>query len=233
MLQCSPKRGTTMLTEDFLGRIAIVLVLTVLATFGVISIFGHFNQDTSASSLAVITQAAATVLLLLQVVMTVSRLPAKGTARGIEPRITALAGSFLMLVAMFLTPALESEAAQIAALCSIFVGTVTSIFCLYWLGRSFSIMATARQLVASGPYSLVRHPLYVCEAVFVLGMILSHFSVLMVIFGAFQFLLQYRRARNEEAILRQTFPEYDEYARRVPMFIPRIFRAAVPAVDKP
>ncbi|ESX46749.1 cobalt-zinc-cadmium resistance protein [Mesorhizobium sp. LSHC426A00] len=113
------------------------------------------------------------------------------------------------------------------------MGTVTSIFSLYWLGRSFSIMATARQLVASGPYSLVRHPLYVCEAVFVLGMILSHFSVLMVIVGAFQFLLQYRRARNEEAILRQTFPEYDEYARRVPMFIPRIFRAAIPSVDKP
>ncbi|MER9326515.1 isoprenylcysteine carboxylmethyltransferase family protein [Mesorhizobium sp. M0488] len=85
-------------------------------------------------------------------------------------------------------------------------------------------MATARQLVTSGPYSIIRHPLYICEAAFVLGMILSHFSVIMIALGGLQFLLQFRRAKNEEAILRQTFPEYEEYARRVPMLLPRFRR---------
>ncbi|RUX98011.1 MULTISPECIES: isoprenylcysteine carboxylmethyltransferase family protein [unclassified Mesorhizobium] len=210
-----------MLTEDFLGRIAIVFVMTILAVFSAIPLLVYFRQDTSASSLAVATQAAATVFLLLQVLMTVSRLPPKGTARGIEPRITSVAGTFLMLVAMLLTPALDSEAAQVTALGLIFIGTTSSFICLYWLGRSFSLMATARRLVTTGPYSIVRHPLYICEAIFIIGTVVSHFSMLMMVIASLQFLLQYRRAKNEEAILRQTFPEYNDYARRVPMLLPR------------
>lgn len=221
-----------MLTEDFFGRIAIVLIMTALVILSAAPLFIYFRQDISANNLAVVTQVAATIFLALQLFMTVGRIPPKGTARGIEPRVISVTGSFMMLVAMFLTPALESEAAQLVALCLIFVGTASSIFCLYWLGRSFSIMATARRLVTTGPYSIVRHPLYVCEAAFVVGMVISHLSVLMVALGVLQFLLQYRRARNEEAILRQTFPEYDEYARRVPMLVPRIFWAATPVVDK-
>ncbi|MGO4642026.1 isoprenylcysteine carboxylmethyltransferase family protein [Mesorhizobium sp. 2RAF45] len=134
----------------------------------------------------------------------------------------------MIVVAMYLTPALENATVQMVALGLIFIGMVSSVSCLYWLDRSFSIMATARQLVASGPYSIVRHSLYICEATFILGMILSNCSVLMVALGAVQFLLEYRRARNEECILRQTFPEYDEYARRVPMLLPRFRRAEVP-----
>ncbi|PBC19622.1 MULTISPECIES: isoprenylcysteine carboxylmethyltransferase family protein [unclassified Mesorhizobium] len=215
-----------MLNEDFLGRIAIVCIMTVLAVLSAIPLFAYFHQNASGNSLAVVNQVLATVMSGLQVFLTIGRLPPKGTAQGIEPRVTSVAGTFLIIVAMFVTPALESEAVQMAALCLIFIGMVGSVFCLYWLGRSFSIMATARQLVTSGPYSIVRHPLYICEATFVLGMILSHLSVLMAALGAVQFLLQYRRARNEEGILRQTFPEYDEYARRVPMLLPRLFHAA-------
>jgi len=218
-----------MLKEDFLGRIAIVSVMTVLTVLSAIPLFYYFHQSGSINSLAIVNQALATVFSGLQVFLTVGRLPPKGTARGIEPRVTSVAGTFLIIIAMFLTPALESAAVQVAALCLIFIGMVSSVFCLYWLGRSFSIMATARQLVTSGPYSIVRHPLYICEATFILGMILSHLSVLMVALGAVQFFAQYRRARNEEGILRQTFPEYDAYARRVPMLFPRFRHVEMPA----
>ncbi|QKC85730.1 isoprenylcysteine carboxylmethyltransferase family protein [Mesorhizobium sp. NZP2077] len=217
-----------MLNEDFFGRVAIIFVMTVLATSGAIPLFLHLRQDTSELSLAVVTQLASTLFLLLQLVMTITRLPPKGTAQGIAPRLTSVAGTFMVLLALTLTPPLQNEAAQVTALCLVLIGTASSIFCLYWLGRSFSLMATARRLVTTGPYSIVRHPLYICEAIFVIGMILSHLSLLMVALGAFQFLLQYRRARNEEAILRQTFPEYDDYARRVPMLLPRFLGGAIP-----
>ncbi|OBQ62719.1 methyltransferase family protein [Mesorhizobium erdmanii] len=217
-----------MLNEDFLGRIAIVFVMTVMATSGALPLFHYFRQDTSTSSLAIVTQVASTVFLLLMLVMTVTRLPPKGTAQGIEPRLTSIAGTFMILLALNLTPALQNEGAQVVALCLVFIGTASSIFCLYWLGRSFSLMATARRLVTTGPYSVVRHPLYICEAIFVLGMILSHFSALMVALGALQFLFQYRRARNEESILQQTFPEYDDYARRVPMLLPQFLGGTIP-----
>jgi len=221
-----------MVNEDFLGRIAIVCIMTVLAVLSAIPLFSYFHQNVSASSLAIVNQVLATMLSALQVFLTVRRLPPKGTAQGIEPRVTSVAGTFLVIVAMFLTPALASEAAQMVALCLIFIGLVGSVFCLYWLGRSFSIMATARQLVTSGPYSIVRHPLYICEATTILGMILSHFSALMVALGAFQFLLQYRRARNEEGILRETFPEYEAYARRVPMLLPRFLGGGVAVSER-
>ncbi|WP_246678682.1 isoprenylcysteine carboxylmethyltransferase family protein [Mesorhizobium sp. B2-4-17] len=218
-----------MLNEDFFGRIAIIFAMTVLATSSAMPLLLYFRQDTSASSLAIVTQLASTVFLSLQLVMTIVRLPPKGTAQGIEPRVTSVAGTFLILLALNLTPALQNEAAQVTALCLVFIGTASSIFCLYWLGRSFSLMATARRLVTTGPYSIVRHPLYICEGVFVLGMILSHFSMLMVALGAVQFFLQYRRARNEESILQQTFPEYDDYTRRVPMLLPRFLGGAIPS----
>ncbi|WP_027055015.1 methyltransferase family protein [Mesorhizobium erdmanii] len=218
-----------MLTEDFFGRAAIVFIMTILAVLSAITLFSYFYQSAPGNSLAIVNQVLATVLSALQVFLTVRRLPPKGTAQGIEPRVTSVVGTFLVVVAMFLTPALQNETVQMVALGLIFIGMVSSVFCLYWLGRSFSIMATARQLVTSGPYSIVRHPLYICEATFVLGMILSHFSVVMVAIGVVQFILQYRRARNEEAILRETFAEYNEYARRVPMLFPRFLRAEVPA----
>ncbi|RVD56427.1 isoprenylcysteine carboxylmethyltransferase family protein, partial [Mesorhizobium sp. M7A.F.Ca.ET.027.03.2.1] len=123
-----------MLSEEFFGRVAIVIVMTVLATFSTVPVVFYFHQDASTNSLAVVTQLASTVFLLLQLLMTISRFPPKGTAQGIEPRVTSIAGTFLILLAMFLTPALESEAVQVVALCLIFIGTLSSIFCLYWLG---------------------------------------------------------------------------------------------------
>lgn len=221
-----------MFTEDFFGRMSIVVIVAALATFSAIPLVLYFKNDSYPMTLAVATQLTSTVFLLLQLLMTISRLPARGSAKGIEPRVTSVAGTFLILVAMVLTRPVENGSVQLLALCAIFLGTSCSIFCIYWLGRSFSLMATARRLVTSGPYSVVRHPLYICEAVFVLGMIISHFSILMVALGALQCIFQYRRARNEEAVLRQVFPEYDEYARRVPMLVPRFFHPREPSTQQ-
>jgi protein-S-isoprenylcysteine O-methyltransferase Ste14 len=221
-----------MFNEDFFGRISIIMVTAALTTLSALPLVVHFQKNDSSMTLAVVTQLTSTVFLLLQLIMTISRLPAQGSAKGVEPRVTSVAGTFLILVAMMLTRPVENASVQLLALCAILVGTSGSIFCIYWLGRSFSLMATARRLVTSGPYSVIRHPLYICEAVFVLGMIISHFSTLMVALGALQCIFQYRRARNEEAILRQVFPEYDEYARRVPMLVPRFFRSPEPSTQQ-
>ena len=220
-----------MFNEDFFGRISIIVIITALATLSGVPLLLYFRNDSPTVTLAVVVQLASTIFLLLQLLLTISRLPAQGTAKGIEPRVTSVAGTFLILVAMMLTHPVENGSVQLLALCAILLGTSCSIFCIYWLGRSFSLMATARRLVTSGPYSVVRHPLYICEAVFVLGMIISHFSMLMVALGVLQCIFQYRRARNEEAILRQVFPEYDDYARRVPMLVPRFFRSPEPSAQ--
>jgi protein-S-isoprenylcysteine O-methyltransferase Ste14 len=118
---------------------------------------------------------------------------------------------------------------QVISTVLVIVGTVLSIICLRRLGRSFSIMATARELVTSGPYDIVRHPLYAAELITIVGVVMAHGTLSSVLVGAVWLLLQYQRARYEESALRTAFPAYEDYARRVPMMVPslaRLFQAS-------
>ena len=111
----------------------------------------------------------------------------------------------------------------LTALVLILVGWISSVYVLLWLGRAFSIMAQARRLVLTGPYAIVRHPLYLCEEAAVLGIALTHLSIEAVLIVFVQWLFQLRRMTNEEKVLRAAFPEYDDYAKRTPKVIPRPF----------
>jgi len=102
------------------------------------------------------------------------------------------------------------------------MGIVGSIFAMSWLGRSYSIMATARNLVTAGPYRIVRHPLYAAECLALVGIVITCFSPFALAIGLMTLGLWWRRAINEERILTQAFPEYAEYARQVPRFVPRV-----------
>lgn len=75
----------------------------------------------------------------------------------------------------------------------------------------------------------MRHPLYLAEAVTVAGIILTHWSPLAVLLGLLQMAFQVRRMFNEEAVLRSAFPEYGDYAARVPMLIPDLGRSRMAA----
>src|SRR5262249_12831748 len=151
---------------------------------------------------------------------TVTRLPPRNSAAGIQPRLTAIAGTFFMIVVGAVPTGPVSASTTVASSALIVLGTVASIYCISWLGRAFSIMATAPGLVMEGPYRVVRHPLYVAEAITMIGIVISKWSIAAVVAGGVSCLLQLRRMFNEERVLRATFPEYEMYAERVPMFLP-------------
>jgi protein-S-isoprenylcysteine O-methyltransferase Ste14 len=48
---------------------------------------------------------------------------------------------------------------------------------IFHLGRSFSVVPQARGLVRGGPYSFVRHPLYLAEEIALLGILLQFYSL--------------------------------------------------------
>ena len=217
---------------DMLGRAGIIILFTLAASAKFQLIYKSIG-DWSASSpdfemLRLLSEIANLAFLLLIVATTVVRLKPLRTAEGIEPRITALAGTFAMVFLVLIPSTIPlSPAFKVFALCLILTGFSLAAYVLYWLGRSFSIMAEARRLVTAGPYAIVRHPLYCVEEIAVIGVLLLHLSLPAVLLVAMQWALQMRRMHNEERVLAQAFPDYGDYAAKTPKFIPRL--AAWPA----
>ena len=79
-----------------------------------------------------------------------------------------------------------------------------------------------RVLVTTGPYSLCRHPLYFFSLVGGTGLGLCTETLSAAALFALGFAMYYPRAiRGEEAFLSDNFPEYEEYKKKVPLFVPR------------
>jgi protein-S-isoprenylcysteine O-methyltransferase Ste14 len=81
-------------------------------------------------------------------------------------------------------------------------------------------------LATSGPYAYTRNPLYLGSLLIGLGFAVAARSwwVGLVLVAMF-FAIYIPVIRDEETFLRRTFPEFEEYARRVPRLLPR-FRAS-------
>jgi protein-S-isoprenylcysteine O-methyltransferase Ste14 len=80
-------------------------------------------------------------------------------------------------------------------------------------------------LATSGPYAYTRNPLYLGSLLMGVGFAIAARSwwvgiVLVVMF----FAIYVPVIRDEEAFLREKFPEFEEYARLVPRLIPRLVR---------
>ena len=95
------------------------------------------------------------------------------------------------------------------------------------LGKQWALVARVvedHELVTRGPYAVVRNPIYLA----MLGMLIAtglastQWTVLLAAIVVFQIGTAIR-IRSEEKILREAFgAKFDEYARRVPAFLPRI-----------
>ena len=208
--------------EDSLGKLAMLLVFGYLASkqvMSVLSIIAH-RAEIPMWELTLTSLIFSTIFLFLILYFTVTRLPPRDSASGIEPRITAVVGTFVMALLIILPPGEIGPELRIFSTGLIIVGTILSLYCIRQLGRSFSIMASARELVTEGPYKIIRHPLYGAEVVTITGLCVGHWSPAAVVLGLVWLALQIRRAQNEERVLRACFPEYSDYARRVPMLLP-------------
>ncbi len=79
------------------------------------------------------------------------------------------------------------------------------------------------QLATSGPYAYTRNPLYLGSLILAIGFALASRSWWIVLGIILLFFVIYVPViRGEEVFLRQRFPEFDEYARRVPVLLPRV-----------
>src|SRR5438067_1818556 len=205
---------------DRTARAAIVILFTMFAFGGVAGLPRHFPVDSIHKLLMVVASVANVMFVSLVAATALTRLAPIKKARGIEPRLSALLGSFLCMSLVFLPKADLGPILSVTSTVLIVTGASLSFAVLRWLGRSFSILAEARRLVTEGPYRVVRHPLYICEGIATVGVMLQVISPLAVLIVIGAWMVQYRRMINEEKILSAAFPEYRAYAARTPLVIP-------------
>jgi protein-S-isoprenylcysteine O-methyltransferase Ste14 len=77
-------------------------------------------------------------------------------------------------------------------------------------------------LTTTGPYAYTRNPLYLGSLILALGFAVAARSPWIVLAIVVLFVVVYLPVvQGEEEFLRQRFPEFSEYERRVPRFLPR------------
>jgi protein-S-isoprenylcysteine O-methyltransferase Ste14 len=79
-----------------------------------------------------------------------------------------------------------------------------------------------REVTTSGPYAYVRNPLYLGSILIGVGFAIAARDVWIgVVLVVFFLAIYVPVMRSEQNYLREQFPEYDDYARRVPALVPR------------
>lgn len=96
------------------------------------------------------------------------------------------------------------------------------------LGRQWALVARVIQgheLISTGPYAIVRNPIYLAMLGMYVGSALAVTRWPAALIGLIVFLAGTAiRIRTEENLLRGAFgARFDDYARRVPAFFPRVF----------
>ncbi|MGA2360273.1 MAG: isoprenylcysteine carboxylmethyltransferase family protein [Terriglobales bacterium] len=96
-----------------------------------------------------------------------------------------------------------------------FIGLGGVILSRYTLGRSFSVVPKATELVTSGIYSRIRNPIYVSGMIFLVGIVLILWRPELLIILLVLIPVQIIRARREAAVLEAKFGDaYREYRKR-------------------
>lgn len=95
------------------------------------------------------------------------------------------------------------------------------------MGRNWALVARTRSdgnLVEGGPFALIRNPIYVALACFMVALAIAYGHTANLIFAAPVYALGTgMRVRHEERVLRATFgAAFDDYARRVKRFVPGV-----------
>jgi protein-S-isoprenylcysteine O-methyltransferase Ste14 len=104
------------------------------------------------------------------------------------------------------------------------LGAILSFTALWTLRRSFSLMTEIRELVTTGLYKRVRHPLYMAEIIHVFGIAILSTSPVGLALFVVAVTMQVARAKIEERKFLQTVPDYGEFMQRTGFLWPKLWQ---------
>ena len=217
---------------DWTMRLPVFLYSLYALVHDVINFSGEIAQDPTAwahpdASLIIATLARVSqwmfVALLAALPLVRHRPIAKSS--GWLPRVAAFVTVCIPPFCVLLERAPPNLLFNLLALVAGLLASILGVLTLSFLGRSFSVMPEARRLITTGPYSIVRHPLYLFELLGLAGIVLQVRSLPGGMLLALIVALQVARARWEEAVLDRAFPKFAAYRQKVPFLIPHDARS--------
>ncbi len=129
-----------------------------------------------------------------------------------------IADSFVFEYSTFLTQYLFSYIRVPIALIVLVISGL-----LAWAGLKIIFGETREepQIITTGVFSIVRHPIYLGSILLYLGLILLTLSLLSVLVWILIIAFYYMISRYEEKLLTQRFESaYEDYKKKVPMLLP-------------
>ena len=132
--------------------------------------------------------------------------------------IVWIADSFVFKYSTFLTQYVSNYIRVPIALIVLVISGL-----LAWTGLKIVFRETRKepQVITTGVFSIVRHPIYLGSILLYLGFILLSLSFLSVLIWFIIIIFYYIISRHEEKLLAQRFGSvYEEYKKKVPMLFP-------------
>jgi protein-S-isoprenylcysteine O-methyltransferase Ste14 len=209
-----------------IGRLIIVPIFTLLMISNMIVVSGDVKALEPVSAIKVATLINRLLLVCfyaLLVFLYFIRSAAKSTTRSFITKTIAVVATFLPFTIPLLSMPSDNLNIMFSANLVTLFGIAIALYSLRVLGGCFSIIPQARKLVQTGPYRLVRHPVYLGELISIFGIVLARPSTSAIAIYCLLAALLIYRALQEEKLLAAVFPEYETYFLTRARFIPGIF----------
>lgn len=129
-----------------------------------------------------------------------------------------IADSFVFKYSTFLTQYISN---YIRVPIALIVLIISGLLAGFGLNTVFGKTREEPQVITTGVFSIVRHPVYLGLILLYLGFILLSLSLLSVLVWILIIVFYYMISRYEEKLLTQRFGSvYEEYKKKVPMLFP-------------
>jgi protein-S-isoprenylcysteine O-methyltransferase Ste14 len=196
------------------GSIFVLLLwqMTVLVHMGSLVI----NHPRPAAVIGVLRGGLYAVFLSIPVAAFLLQDPPVAHDDRVLVRAAALVATFLLILLGILAPSgprllSVSVGVESAALVVTMLGAAFAVAAVATLGMNFSFHPEARRLVVSGPYRLIRHPVYLAEIVMSSAVLISSLRLTLVFGECIVIVLQVVRIRAEERLLVGALPAYGDF----------------------